>query len=131
MSQLLFLGTGAADWNINDKGDFFRRNSAALLNGELMLDCGSHIFDFAESTGNPALYDTVTDIIITHDHYDHFCRESVIRIADRQKIRVGCCGHIKNIIGNHHNICCVLGVAKRKNGKLLHHSPIGKSPHRH
>lgn len=32
MAELLFLGTGAADWDINAKTGFFRRNSAALLN---------------------------------------------------------------------------------------------------
>ena len=104
MSDLLFLGTGAADWNIADKKDFFRRNSATLLNNELMLDCGSHIFDFAESTGNVNLYDNVTDILITHNHYDHFSKDSVLSIAQKQKIRVGCCGHIADIIGEHQNI---------------------------
>ena len=89
MSDLLFLGTGAADWNIADKKDFFRRNSATLLNNELMLDCGSHIFDFAESTGNVNLYDNVTDILITHNHYDLFSKDSVLSIAQKQKIRVG------------------------------------------
>lgn len=104
MSELLFLGTGAADWDIKNKAGFFRRNSAALLDGCFMLDCGSHIFDFAESTSNPSLYDDVTDIIITHDHYDHFSKESVLKIAENKKIRVGCCGHIKNLIGEHENI---------------------------
>jgi len=57
VSEILFLGTGAADWFIEEKGDFFRRNSAALLNGDLMIDCGAHIFDFRESFGESDLYD--------------------------------------------------------------------------
>lgn len=88
MSNLLFLGTGAADWDINERNGFFRRNSAALLNGALMIDCGSHVFDFAEEYGNLELFDGVTDILITHYHSDHFNPSSVRRIAENHKIRV-------------------------------------------
>ena len=108
MSEILFLGTGAADWKIEDKGAFFRRNSAALINGELMLDCGAHIFDFAESAGNDELYTNVKNIIITHGHADHFCRESVLKLAENQKIRVGCDKANRKIIGEHPNIQFVL-----------------------
>lgn len=104
MSEFLFLGTGAADWSIDNKSDFFRRNSAAMLNGNLMIDCGSHIFDFAQSINKPGLYDGITDIIITHVHSDHFCPESVLKIAQDKKIRVGCCKGIANQIGEHKNI---------------------------
>ena len=104
MDEILFLGTGAADWEIENKGDFFRRNSAALINCELMIDCGEHIFDFAESINKDDLYKNVTDIIITHNHCDHFCKESVIKLAENQKIRVGCDKQIRDIIGEHPNI---------------------------
>lgn len=104
MNELLFLGTGAADWDISERNGFFRRNSAALLNGELMLDCGDHVFDFAEKEGLPDLFDGVTDILITHCHDDHFSPDSVRRIANRQKIRLGCCGWVKEAVGEHENI---------------------------
>lgn len=104
MAELLFLGTGAADWNINARSGFFRRNSAALLNGELMMDCGSHIFDFAEKEGCPDLFEKVTDILITHCHDDHFSPNSVRQIAKDHKIRLGCCGWVKDAVGEHENI---------------------------
>ncbi len=104
MAELLFLGTGAADWKLEEKDGFFRRNSAALIDRTLMLDCGSHIFDYAEASGDTALYSGVTDVIITHNHFDHFCRDSVLRLAQNQKIRVGCSGEIMNIIGGNPNI---------------------------
>lgn len=104
MDEFLFLGTGAADWSMEHKAEFFRRNSAALLNGNLLIDCGPHIFDFAESAKDEHLYDTVTDVIITHSHSDHFCRESVLRLAENKKLRIGCDGHIRGIIGEHKNI---------------------------
>lgn len=106
MDTLLFLGTGAADWSIKDKDKihYFRRNSAALLNEDLMLDCGSHIFDFAESIGNTRLYENVTDILITHDHSDHLDRDSVLRLADFRRIRVACDGAAQKLLGEHPNI---------------------------
>lgn len=90
MAELLFLGTGAADWDIKEKkkGEFFRRNSAALLNNDVMIDCGAHIFDFAKDSGRPDLYDGVTDILITHYHGDHFVPDSVKELAKDRKIRV-------------------------------------------
>ena len=103
MSEILFLGTGAADWFEEENG-FYRRHSAALINGELMLDCGEYIFDFARSFGNEKLYDNVTDILITHSHSDHFRAESVRKLAESQKIRVGCDKAIMSEIGEHPNI---------------------------
>lgn len=104
MSEILFLGTGAADWSLKDKGGFFRRNSAVLVNSELLIDCGEHIFDFAASSGKNDLYKNVTDIIITHNHSDHFYKESILRLAENQKIRVGCDKDIMNTVGEHKNI---------------------------
>lgn len=90
MNRLLFLGTGAADWDISCKGDFFRRNSAVLVNNRLIIDCGAHIFDFAESIGRPDLYQDVSDILITHHHADHCCKDSVHRLAQQHPIRKCC-----------------------------------------
>lgn len=48
MSELLFLGTGAADTmhktfaaHFDNKDD--RRCTASLLNGHILLDCGPHV----------------------------------------------------------------------------------------
>lgn len=108
MNEFVFLGTGAADWSLEHKSGFFRRNSAALLNRELMIDCGCHIFDFAESEGDVGMYDNVTDVVITHSHGDHFCKSSISAIAEKQKIRLGCDRHIMRVVGEHKNIEFVL-----------------------
>lgn len=104
MSELLFLGTGAADWILEERNGFFRRNSAALLDRKIMLDCGLHIFDFLEEYGNKELFENVTDILITHSHDDHYRKESVVKLAEKHKIRVACDIFTKNDIGNHENI---------------------------
>lgn len=108
MSEILFLGTGAADWNIEERDGFFRRNSAVLVNNNLLIDCPEHIFDFADCKSDKELYNNVCNIIITHNHSDHFCAESVLKLAKKQKIRLGCDRKIMNIIGNDANIEFVL-----------------------
>ena len=77
--KLTFLGTGAADWDINayEPDKEFRRFSAALVNDDLLIDPGPHIFHFARSTGRPEMFDGVRNIIVTHTHADHFCPATV------------------------------------------------------
>ncbi len=81
--KLTFLGTGAADWDINAyiPDTPFRRFSSALVDDGLLIDPGPHIFHFAETTGTPSLLDHVKNIIVTHSHYDHFSPESVARLC--------------------------------------------------
>ena len=108
MSELLFLGTGAADWEMEQRNGFFRRNSAALVNRDLLLDCGAHIFDFAEERMLPDLYRSVSHILVTHDHSDHISPESVHRLAKRQKLTIGCDRSVMERIGSHPNITYTL-----------------------
>lgn len=127
MDTLLFLGTGAADWCMDEKNiiPYFRRNSAALVNEDLMLDCGKHIFDFAETFYDTTLYDNVTDILITHDHSDHFCAESVLKLAKTHKIRIACDNAAKKMIGEHPNIEYIrLTPFKRKKIGRYHVTPL-------
>lgn len=72
--KLTFLGTGAADWDINAyvPGRFHRRFSSALVNGDLLIDPGPHVFHFCEQNGTPHLLDGVRHILVTHSHGDHF-----------------------------------------------------------
>ena len=102
---LLFLGSGAADWQVPEPDGSFRRHAAALLNGCVLFDCGEHIFDFAE-TWQGAL-DGVTDILLTHEHDDHFHLPSLLRLAETHRLRVACDGYLRAVIGIHPNISLV------------------------
>ena len=81
--KVTFLGTGAADWDINayTDGQFFRRNSSVLIDEELLIDPGPHIFHFAEKSGQPELLSRVKNIIVTHSHTDHFNAAVVERLC--------------------------------------------------
>ena len=81
---LTFLGTGAADWDINTyaKGTGFRRFSSALINDDLLIDPGPHIFHFAKENGTPDMFRNLRDIVVTHTHPDHFCEETVRTLCE-------------------------------------------------
>ena len=81
--KLTFLGTGAADWDINayTPDAPFRRFQSALVGDDLLIDPGPHIFHFAEHNGTPHLLDHVKNIIVTHSHRDHFDPQSVYRLC--------------------------------------------------
>lgn len=90
--KLTFLGTGAADWDINqyDAMPEFRRFSSALVNNDLLIDPGPHVFHFAEKNGTPDLLDGVKNIIVTHSHGDHFCPETVAQLCEGRDCIIWC-----------------------------------------
>ena len=109
MSEMIFLGTGAADWNLAMKNEgFFRRNSSCLIDKKLLIDPGAHIFSFIEDFNMPDLFDELTDIIVTHFHSDHINKESVLRLAENRSLRVGCDKRTMEHIGEHPNITYTL-----------------------
>ena len=86
--KLLFLGTGAADWNIAQKAQYFaergefRRFSSTLIDDCLLVDPGPHIFDFERDGNYDDLYKNVKTVLITHSHGDHFSPNTVRKLAD-------------------------------------------------
>ena len=57
--KLEFLGTGAADFNLerDQHSEGFRRFSSALLDDKLLLDPGPHIFHYMETYQKPELFE--------------------------------------------------------------------------
>ena len=84
MLQLRFLGTGAADWDPKKASadPAFRRLTAALLDSDLMIDCGPCVYEFLSTFSCPDLLKNVRDLLITHSHGDHFTAESVRRLCE-------------------------------------------------
>jgi len=81
--KLHFLGTGAADWKINDprKDLNFRRYSSLLIDGKLLIDPGPCVYEFASTYGYPNLFDNVETVINTHNHKDHFNADTLARLG--------------------------------------------------
>ena len=82
--KIEFLGTGAADWKIERRkeGEFWRRFSSVLVDGELLIDPGPHIFDYAEKMGKPDMFCGVKAMILTHSHSDHLNVKAACRIHE-------------------------------------------------
>lgn len=87
---------------------FFRRNSSCLIDRKLLIDPGAHIFSFIEDFDMLDLFDDITDIIVTHIHSDHVKRESVLRLAENKKLRIGCDRRCAEHIGKNQNITYTL-----------------------
>lgn len=75
--KILFMGTGAADWNIsNRQGDeFFRRFTTVMINDDLILDFNDEALDYLEKNGKSV--ENVKNILITHTHSDHYSNMAV------------------------------------------------------
>ena len=73
--ELLFLGTGASDWNGPDERGEYRRHASALLDNSLLIDVTKSVLDMIP---DPA---AVTDVFFTHSHDDHFDPEALAALA--------------------------------------------------
>jgi len=87
--ELLFLGTGAANWQESDRVlPGFRRKSSVLADGELLIDAGPDIFRSAEELLPDRGLDGVKNILQTHAHGDHLSRESLVRLCALRARRI-------------------------------------------
>lgn len=80
--KILFLGTGAADWeekdwNAGTPGARFL--TTALIDGHILIDCGPTLFRSAEAAG--ADLSAVDTVLLTHLHDDHYNVASLTRLA--------------------------------------------------
>ncbi len=73
--ELLFLGTGASDWNGPDERGEYRRHASVLLDQSLLIDVTQSILDSIPDPG------AVTDVFFTHSHDDHFDLEALKTLA--------------------------------------------------
>jgi ribonuclease BN (tRNA processing enzyme) len=92
--ELLFLGTGAADWPSKyppsekhlKKGEV-RGMSSVLIKGHILIDCGPTVLDaMNRHEVNPA---RITDILLTHTHADHFHENTILAIAGARDAKLG------------------------------------------
>lgn len=82
--QILFLGTGAADWQGPDpaSGDF-RRRCATLLDGRILLDCGPDVGGALAAFQADAA--SISDVLLTHSHGDHFSLDTLRFLASTRR----------------------------------------------
>lgn len=78
--KITFLGTGAADhhWSRYGEPDV-SGSTAALIDDRLLIDCGPTVAAALERFGLDR--SKITDIVITHNHSDHFQPDVLKKIA--------------------------------------------------
>ena len=79
--KIMFLGTGAADWNKPDASGAIRRFSSALLDGKLLIDIPATALELLPEDN------CISDVIITHGHGDHFNLEALRKLALMRKTK--------------------------------------------
>ncbi len=94
-SELLFIGTGAADWEKPIESGEFRGYSSLLIDNHILVDCSRTAPIRMREYGID--WDQVSDIIITHSHRDHFDQESILKLAEarRQSGKTKLCVHVE------------------------------------
>jgi len=87
--HILFLGTGAADWpssytaSIDGRCGSVRGYSSVLVDGRVLIDCGSTVPNAIERFGaDPSC---ITDILLTHTHCDHCDIDAIRHLASLRK----------------------------------------------
>jgi phosphoribosyl 1,2-cyclic phosphate phosphodiesterase len=85
-SDLLFIGSGAADWPLLEEGVPFpqpfvhRSNAALVVDGHVLIDCGPQTMTRLAALGCQAEH--ITDLMITHSHSDHYDADQVYTLAN-------------------------------------------------
>ena len=93
--ELVFLGTGAADWPLRpgadvryDTGGVIRRTSSLLVNGKYLIDPAPESWFFAKRVLKLDL-SGLKGIFLTHSHKDHFSHKALHDFLGEAKGKVG------------------------------------------
>lgn len=83
------LGTGYGECKNKKKfSKEFRGRGGVIIDDRILIDAPSDIFEVASTLGFDRLFDTVTDVLISHSHEGHFSAEAVDKLAERKRVRV-------------------------------------------
>ena len=89
--EILFLGTGGADWPEAPESpdENFRHHASLLINKTILVDPGPGIYDYAVTLPEVDMTG-ITDIFVTHTHPDHWNTDTLERILKdtRGKVRL-------------------------------------------
>ena len=81
--KVLFMGTGAADWKINERrqNEFFRHLTSVRIDDDLMIDCSADTEDYLKMNG--ISLEKVKNLLITHSHIDHYSPDTIGKLLDK------------------------------------------------
>ena len=77
--KMMFIGTGAADYDWSRYGEEgISGSTATLIDDRLLIDCGPTVPAALERFGQDRA--KIGDIVITHNHDDHFLPEVLAKV---------------------------------------------------
>ena len=83
------LGTGYGECKNKKKySKEYRGRGGVLIDEELLIDAPADIFSVATELGFDKMFDTVTDVLISHSHAGHFSPDVVDELAKKKKVRI-------------------------------------------
>lgn len=83
--KLIFLGTGATDWDWSHFTEETRGSTCTLIDGHILVDAGQTAMqNFRRAGISPAC---ISDILITHSHFDHFSPENICALAAESSVK--------------------------------------------
>ena len=103
--KIRMLGTGYGECKNKKKfSKEYRGRGGVLIDEQILIDAPSDIFDVACELGFDRMFDTVTDVLISHSHSGHFSPEAVDKLAERRKIRVFASREVLSQLSSNPNI---------------------------
>lgn len=103
--NIRILGTGYGECKNKKKlSKEYRGRGGVLIDDSVLIDAPSDIFDIASELGLDGIFNTVTDILISHSHEGHFSASSITRLAKKRKIRVHATEIVLSMIPDNANI---------------------------
>ena len=82
----------------------YRGRGGVIVDDHVLIDAPSDIFDVASNLGFDEIFNTVTDILISHSHDGHFSAAAVDRIAEKKKVRIFASREVLSRLSDNPNI---------------------------
>ena len=108
--KLLFLGTGAADWDasqahLGDETALQRRTTSVLVNEDLLIDPNPAVPEAMAAFG--ADKRKVQNVLISHSHGDHYSPDTLVWLAEDHSVTVYGDGGYPQKLPRHPNLTFV------------------------
>ena len=99
------LGTGYGECKSKKKfSKEYRGRGGVLIDDSLLIDAPGDIFDITSELGLDGIFNTVTDVIISHSHEGHFSPNAILNLARKKKIRLHATEIVLNMVPDNINI---------------------------
>lgn len=99
------LGTGYGECKNKKKySKEYRGRGGVVIDDHLLIDAPHDIFEVAATLGFDGIFNTVTDVLISHSHSGHFDGGAIDRLAAKRRLRVFASREVLSRLSDNPNI---------------------------